>query len=264
MTETWRFLPYHIGVSSLHFALSDALVRHVETPTVWWHSTDQPTLILGPTQSPEDTCQGEESEVRLVKRHAGGTAVRATKDVLGLDVALPADHVLSSPDVVEAYRWIGMVWTHATQFLGANSHLVSVEEARWARDRKRAHADIVNRACFGSISPYEVSVGWRKLVGLAQVRRRKGTLLQCGIHMVFDSESVARLLCGVLQTELTRALDEAAIGLDEATGRQHDKQAVMNSFQRSLEGLMGVRLEPGHWTDTEWTHALSLESQLRA
>jgi lipoate-protein ligase A len=40
--------------------------------------------------------------------------------------------------------------------------------------------DTLKWACFGGLSPWEVVVGQRKIVGLAQVRRRTGVLLASG------------------------------------------------------------------------------------
>lgn len=264
MSETWRLLPYHFGSTAFHFALSDALARHVTLPTVWWHSTESPTVILGPTQTSDDLAPASRSveAVRVVKRHAGGTAVFATRAVLGLDVALPESHRLAVPDIVEAYRWIGQIWVDATTALGAQAHLVSIQEARDARKPTGLYADLVRRACFGSLSPYEVAVGQRKLVGLAQVRRRGGVLLQAGLHLELDAEGMARLLHGEARPEFVRALQTAAIGLVEATGARYEHQAVIDSFHQALEERQAVILRPGSWTEEEWNYALAHARQM--
>src|SRR5579864_9176609 len=92
LPEIWRILPFHVGATARHIALSDALVRFSHTPTIWWHETNEPTLLLGAGQSANDfnrdACVAQ--KIRLVRRHSGGTAVYAGPGVLGLDVMLPA------------------------------------------------------------------------------------------------------------------------------------------------------------------------------
>src|SRR5437763_17164695 len=87
--ESWRLLPFHAGSSSLHFALSDALVSHSTEPTAWWHEATHPTLILGMAQRCSATDADSPVGVEVVRRQSGGAAVYATAGVLVLDVALP-------------------------------------------------------------------------------------------------------------------------------------------------------------------------------
>lgn len=247
----------------MHFAQSDALVRNVAGPTIWWHSTDRPTLILGTGQQWDqvDTAACRREGVLLVRRQAGGTAVYATTGVLGLDVALPAGHRLAVPDVVEAYRWLGEVWVDALRSLGVHGELVSLEAARQAARELRPYADIVGLACFGSLSPYEVVAGGRKLVGLAQVRRRAGILLQAGVHRKFDPDALARLLPGADRDGVTAALRKAAVGLDEAASRAVKESEVMDAFHRSLMETLRVDLQQGEWSAKELEHVCVLTAE---
>jgi lipoate---protein ligase len=222
-------------------------------PTLWWHATDQPTLILGTAQALDqralDICAGE--GVLVVRRHAGGTAVFAGPDVLGMDIVLPHDHPLAIADVVEAYRWIGELWTRTTQLLGADSHLVSVAEAREAAGK--VVDPMVRSACFATLSPYEVAVGPRKLVGLAQVRRRGAILVQAGIHLHFEGDALARYLGG--GAGLAQALNMTALGLDEATPQRHTIHEVTRRFQQLLRQTRGVSLRAGMWSQEELEQA---------
>lgn len=257
--ERWRLLPYDLGPSERHFALSDALARCVETPTVWWHSADAPTLILGPGQrfglENADSCRA--SGVSVVRRQAGGTAVFASLDVLGMDIALPAGHRFALSDIVEAYRWVGLSWQHAMEQLGIATRLVTVDESRDAARARGPNHELVTMACFGGISPYEVMVEGRKLVGLAQVRRRAGVLFQSGIHLRFDADTLAGLLAGDREEQLARALRAAGVGLQELRAGTGFEQ-VMAAFHRALSDLYDVTLESGAWTDREVHHADNL------
>ena len=259
--ESWRLLPYDVGSSRRHVALGDALVRLVRRPTIWWHTTDRPTLVLGAGQTLRDVdlpaC--EEAGVLVVKRQAGGTSVYAASGVLGLDVALPAGHPPITSDVLEAYRWIGHVWADALRQLGVPCRVVEIAEARAAPRWPAAVQRSVQLACFGSLSPYEVVAGSRKLVGLAQVRRRAGTLVQCGIYAHFDADRLSSLLAVPDRPAVVAALQEAAVGLDQVAPPGVTLEEVRNAWEASLSRLHGVRLQPGDWSDEELAHACEVE-----
>jgi lipoate-protein ligase A len=177
--------------------------------------------------------------------------------VLGLDIALPAGHPLVAGDILEAYRWLGAVWVDATRSLGANSRLVTIAEARASQQAE--HAELLRLACFGSLSPYEVAIEHKKLIGLAQVRRRSGILLQAAIHLRFSGRELSSLLRTSERSQLARLLDEVAIGLDEATGRAVSERDVMEAFHRSSRRLLGVELVEGGWSELELQHAREAE-----
>ena len=254
--ETWRLLPMDRGSSLAHIAAGDALVRLASVPTLWWHATDAPTLILGAGQRPKqfDVERAARRGVAVLRRHAGGTSVFASPDVLGLDVALPHGHRLLSTDVVEAYRWLGEVWVDALDSLGVAARLMSVREAREAPAPDPLVSDGLRAACFGTLSPYEVTVERRELVGLAQVRRRAGGLLQAGIHLRFDADTLAELLVPDAPQPLAAALRTVATGLDEASPTPLTADAVMTTFQHALERRLSITLIPGAWTDDERRH----------
>jgi lipoate---protein ligase len=252
----WRRLPYDVGCSSRHFAASDALVRHAAVGTIWWHSAEEPTLIIGPAQGSHafDFRLCERENVKIVKRQSGGTAVYAAPDVLGLDVAMPANHPLVVPDIVETYRWLGEIWVETARSLGADAHLVSISEARQSKRGTASHGGALALACFGSLSPYEVVVGRRKLVGLAQVRRRTGTLIQAGIHQSFDAERLTRLLAIEHRFEVAVELNARAIGLNDATGRVVGLEEIMHGFERAFARYLAAELVSGDWSATEIAH----------
>lgn len=245
--ESWRLLPYSVDDSERHVALSDSLVRHGSEPTVWWHSTHHPTLILGAGQGQLDRTVAAAQGVRVVRRTSGGTAVYAGPGVLGQDIFLPTGHPLAGSDVVEAYRWLGEAWLEALLSLGVAARLVSPAESRSAPP---LDPDVA-MACFGSLSPFEIVVAGRKLVGLAQVRRGNGTLLQAGIHMRFDAMGLAALLPAQQPRVLGRRLAEAALGLEEAAGRPVDCAHLMETVNAAIARQRGARIVSGTWSPAE-------------
>lgn len=250
----WRHLSYHVGRSDCHFALSDALVRLAHTPTIWWHATRQPTLILGPTQGHFDIAACQQAGILVVQRQAGGTAVYAEGGVLGLDIVVPSGHELASTDILEAYRWLGTVWATSLQSFGIPARPVDIEEARSA-SRTRGTERVIQMACFGSLSPYEVVVSGRKLVGLAQVRRRAGVLFQSAIHLRFDAQRLGGLLPSVSTPDIVKELREVAVGLEEVSPRPITECDVMCAFEHSLRNIVGAQIEVGAWTVEELRYA---------
>jgi lipoate-protein ligase A len=210
-----------------------------------------------------DLAACERDSVLIVRRQAGGTAVYAAAGVLGLDIFVTATHPLASPDILEAYRWTGDVWVNALRALGVEAESVSIEVARAAAKEAKPQEAILRLACFGSLSPYEVVVQGRKLVGLAQVRRRGGVLIQSCVHRRFDADRLALLLLAddtQRRPEGTRgpavsALRRAAIGLEEAASRDLPEREVMDAVHQSLGRVLGVELQPGDWSEEELRYA---------
>lgn len=246
-TEAWRLLPFSRAASSRHVALSDALARFAREPSVWWHAAERPTLLLGAGQSEQGIGT---SPIGIARRHSGGTAVLATPSVLGLDVLLPRGHRLAISDVVEGYRWFGECWAETLRRLGLDAQVVGVAQARASPAPPADLATAVRLACFGTLSPYEVVVGSRKVIGLAQVRRRN-VLLQSGLHLTFDAAGLARRLAPERPRELARELSHRATGLAELGLPEVCAEQVIDAFALVLRDQQHVSLVPGEWTEAE-------------
>ncbi len=111
----------------------------------------------------------------VVLRDSGGGAVLAGPWMLSASNVLPADHPQVGTGTVSSYRWLGVLHAGLLRDLGIAAYAVPPEELQVAPPDAS-----LKWACFGGLSPWEVVVGRRKIVGLAQVRRRTGVLLTCG------------------------------------------------------------------------------------
>lgn len=251
--EIWRLLPPSEGRSDRHVVLSDALSRLVDRPTLWWHWTDTPTILLGAGQSNGDidleACSA--AGVRLVKRQSGGTTVYADPELLGLDVALPSGHPLIREDVVESYRWFGQVWAEAVGIFGILGHVVSVQEARSSVSLGAPTERIRHIACFGSTSPYEVLANGRKLVGLSQIRRGGRVLLQSGVYQTFDARALTTLVRTADRAQAARQLEDVSTDLRTAAKKEIPRQNILEAVSSALHHQLGVRSAPGDWTSAE-------------
>src|SRR6266699_1467548 len=163
-------------------------------PTLFWSQAKSEGLVLGFSQKHDVVNPHALASLALpiYHRRAGGTAVLVGPHLLSLDVILPAGHPLIHSDIVESYRWFGEAWVAALRQLGVQARSVPPAEAHAQRTLRKqpessAYELLMHRACYGSLSPYEVVVGQRKVVGFDMVRRRVGTLLQAGIVLHCDT-----------------------------------------------------------------------------
>lgn len=254
MMESWRCLPFQTESAAHLLAIGDALLAGVAAagqPAMCWYRAAAPALILGvgqPVQHiDQDACRAV--GVSLHRRSSGGTAVLMTPDVLMLDVALPTGHHLCHADVTESYHWFGDVWQTALRAAGLRPRLLSVAEAR--SDTRTIHP-LLKRVCFGGFSPYEVLVGERKIVGLAQVRRRSGVLFQAGIYMRWQPDKLVRLLA--LSPDERRVLADKlwsrATGLHQEQA-QIDVDMLVSLFAAALGIMQQVVPVAAQWSQEE-------------
>jgi lipoate-protein ligase A len=242
----WRVLPLTIGDQQSHIDFSEQLIASAhpgEPPTLYWSQAAEEGLVLGFSQKPAILNQQAlaNQPLPVYHRRAGGTAVLVGSHMLGLDVLLPSGHPLIFPDLVESYRWLGETWVVALRELGIETRAVTPVEAHAQRDRlkqaeTRERESILRRACYGSLSPYEVVAGERKVVGLDMIRRRAGTLLQAGVLLHWETGRLASLLGNTQQEQviLREGLRERAIGLDTLAGRAIAAETVIAAFERAL------------------------------
>jgi lipoate-protein ligase A len=242
-------LPLVIAPQQYHIDMSEQLLREAssnEPATLYWSQAESRGLVLGFSQKESVLNQAilATQPIPLNHRRAGGTAVLVGPGLLSLDVILPAGHPLILPDIVESYRWFGTMWVKALKSLGVEARVVLPEEAHAQRallkqEATRSREAILNRACFGSLSSYEVIAKERKVVGLDMIRRRTGSLLQAGVLLTWDIEPLVELLGHTLEEQaiLREGLPERAIGLDILTGHTISAVEVISAFEEALSAL---------------------------
>ncbi len=116
----------------------------------------KPAVVLGRAQH-RTVCVEDvhrRIDVDVVERQSGGGAVLVGPWMLSASVVLPAAHPLVSKGVTSSYKWIGEAYASVLRQMGI---------------------------AVGSLSPWEVVVAGRKILGLAQTRRRTGVLLVAGL-----------------------------------------------------------------------------------
>lgn len=199
----------------------------------------RPAIVLGRSQRKllAEVLDRAGAGIEVLARESGGGAVLAGPWMVGASVVLPIGHRLLGANLIDAYRWLGEAYQAAVQGSGVAARLVRPDELQGGELRGReprtgeqpgreAGGDQARRApvawaCYGSLSPWElVDAGGRKLVGLAQQRRRDAVLLVSG------------LLAGAPDWAL----------LCRALGRENDLERL-SAWTTSVEALRGERVD---------------------
>lgn len=139
---------------------------------------DGPALVLGSTQP------AVEGAVR--RRSGGGAVWVAPGQQVWADVVVPRDDRLWDDDVGRAFWWLGEVWAAALTSVGVGEGVVHrgpLITLPWSAE-----------VCFAGLGPGEITVGGRKVVGMAQRRTRELALFQCAVPMVWDPSPVVSML----------------------------------------------------------------------
>lgn len=251
----WRRLPALRGNIVDALTGAEALLAGLEVhsrPAMRWYVVAHPALILGSSQriTDIDLAASRAAGISVHRRRSGGSTVYTDAGALSLDVALPTGHPLLSPNVTETYRWFGEVWAAALQSLGIDAWVIPPAESR---PFNAALDPLVQRACYGGVSPYEVCVGSSKIVGLAQVRRRQGAVLQAGVYTHWEPERLVKLLAATEQerSRMLTLLHERAVGVQDVPGSRPSHADIIAAWERALREHEGADLFDAAWTEQE-------------
>lgn len=186
--------------------------------------------------------------VDWVRRPTGGRAILHDVELTYSVVAREAGSAVEG-GVLQSYRKISAALVVGLHRLGA--------AAEMAPEKMRGPS-LGSAACFDAPSAYEVTIGGRKVVGSAQVRRG-GALLQHGAVLL--EVDVARQV-GVLQpppgmtpVQLGELLAPRLVSLSEALGRPVGPEELALALRAGFEETWGVRLEEGTLTPREQERA---------
>ncbi len=253
-----RLLPESVEPADRQLAASLALLAGIEQtarPSMRWYQISPPALLLGSSQRPQvadlEACAA--AGLPLHRRRSGGGVVLCDETLLLFDLALPPDDPLYRHDVTESYRWLSEVWAAALHQLGLDVRVVPIAEAR---ADSQALDPLLKEVCYGGLSPYEVAAGQRKLVGLAQIRRYNGALLQAGVYLRWSPERTAALMAATSaeRTRLANQLARRVAGLNDLDGQQRlPVELVKAAVDAMLRQLAGLAPAADEWRASERT-----------
>ena len=170
--------------------ICQSLETGVKAPRTAMWSYSSVSLVLGRSQKPSAALleRAAEEGIDVVVRPSGGGAVIAGPWMCSHTVLLPPDHALARMSLPRSYEVIGEAWQRALGRLGIPTAIAPRVAAGPA-----AADDAMRWVCFASLSYGElVGPANRKIVGLAQVRRRSGAAICAGL--LLDQPDWPRLL----------------------------------------------------------------------
>lgn len=229
----WRVEPLEVGDPPVLLARSIELLEGLTTdprPTLRWYRSTRTAIVLGRGQRP-DAARGTK-DVQVLVRHSGGGAVLLDPSLLSVDVALPTGHPLLEGDLSAVFPRVGEAWRDALTDLGVADLRVH-RGAGTASHRGDERDRLLAAVCYATVGRGEVLAGGRKLVGLAQRRRRPGALVQCGLLRSWDP---AALLTALGADPADREIAEAAVGLDDLLADAPSDGMVIEAVSSRLAG----------------------------
>jgi len=228
--ERWRLVLSAPLSGPENMALDEAILESVvagdSLPTLRLYSWEPPCLSLGYAQPYADADLGRlrKLEWGLVRRPTGGRAILHTEE-LTYSVAVPERHPLMVGGVLPSYQRL------SRGLLAALANLSLEPEVQPAAGD--SEPDRSNPICFQVSSAYEITVGGRKLIGSAQVRRRGGVLQHGSLPLSGD---IGRVCAGLhfadeaQRAVAAEALRQRATTVEACLGRRLDWETAARAF----------------------------------
>ncbi len=260
----WRLIYDQPTLGAANMARDEAVLAAVSagdggiapSPTLRLYGWTPPCLSLGYGQHVREA-DAERIAARnwgLVRRPTGGRAILHA-DELTYSLALPIDHPLAAGGVVESYRRISQALLAALERLGAAA----------SAERAETGAGAISPVCFDRPSHYEITVGGRKLVGSAQVRRRQGMLQHGTLPLSGDIGRIAEALVYPDEAARQAAKDQVhahALTLAEALGYEITWDEAAKAVASGFAGVFGVDLVEGDLSAAEVEQAARIETEV--
>lgn len=184
-------------------------IRHARATFCRYTDT---ALVLGRGQRPTQQMlvRASQAGVEVVRRHSGGGAVLTGPWMLGFCLFLPPGHVLLRASMPSSYVPVGTAWQRALAGLGISARAVGTEIPP---DAATPGWDWV---CFGGLSHGELAdARGRKILGLAQVRRKGGMAMVGGVLLGSPPwETLLSLWSGRRDSDWIRSMSRRAVGID--------------------------------------------------
>lgn len=249
----WRLL-YDCPTNGIrNMAVDEAILRAVGAgsapPTLRFYDWLPFCITLGYGQraSDVDPIRLDTLGWHLVRRPTGGRAV-LHGDELTYSLSLPENHPIAAGGIVDSYQRISAALLRALERLGAH---VSAE-------RKAEDAPELGAVCFEVPSHYEITVGGRKLVGSAQVRRRGGILQHGTLPLRGDLAQICDALAYPDEASRAAAKDQVrahALTLVEALGHEVAWEQAAKAATAAFAEVFEVELIPGGLSEEEQAQA---------
>ena len=258
--DNWRLIISSPSPGDNNMALDQAILEAVSSgespPTLRLYAWQPPCLSIGYAQPVADVDRQRLNELGwdLVRRPTGGRALLHTDELTYAVIAASTNkHVAGG--VLQSYQHLSLGLAAALTMLGLH---VEVQPNIPVPEEQRT-----NPVCFQAPSAYEITVGGRKLIGSAQVRRRGGVLQHGSLPLNGD---ITRI-CQVLRFEdeassqqSAQYIREQAVTVEELLGRPVPWQQAAEALIEGFTSALGLSLDLEPPTESEYQLAEMLVS----
>lgn len=244
----WRLIYDDPMSGAANMAADEAIMRAVaakqQPPTLRLYAWEPFCLSLGYGQriSDVDIPRVKARGWHIVRRPTGGRAI-LHGDELTYSVTMPQDHPIAGGDIISTYLRLSKGLMLAMQRLGLGVNA----------DPEGDTATVKGPVCFEVPSKYEITVGGKKLIGSAQLRRAGGVLQHGTIPLYGD---IARI-CDALAYENDAERDEARVKVREraatleSAGLTVSWDMVATTLAGSMAKALDIELIDGEMSDAE-------------
>jgi lipoyl(octanoyl) transferase len=257
---TWRLLMTGLADGPANMAQDEAILEAVATgdspPTIRFYGWQPACLSLGFRQEWDlvdfDRCT--ELGWDVVRRPTGGRAILHV-DELTYSVCAPISEPRVHGSVLESYERLA-------QALLAGLKQIGLEPAK-AQPYYEDHGP-QGPACYDGPSNYEITIGQRKLLGSAQMRKQ-GVVLQHGTLPLYgDINRIAEALWFEMpgqRTAMAVRLGYRAITLELALGRRVSFEEAAEAMVHGFTQTLNLELTPDQFTAAETARAVELGAE---
>ncbi|MGD2251465.1 MAG: biotin/lipoate A/B protein ligase family protein [Anaerolineales bacterium] len=241
----WRLILSPPASGAQNMALDEAILQAVRDnrapTTLRMYAWEPPCLSLGHAQPLA------EIDIQLlhafgwdiVRRSTGGRAILHT-DELTYMVAGAARSRLFAGGVLPTYRRISRGLVAGLRLLGLHPEVQSkAKEIPAPRSGS-------NPICFEMPSAYEITVGGRKLLGSAQVRRRGGVMQHGTLPLTGDITRICQVLRfqdQATRTQAAKRLGERAVTVEASLQKSVSWDQVADSLSRGFSQALDLDLD---------------------
>jgi len=259
----WRLLITPPLDGATNMAIDEAILHGLaeghSLPTIRFFQWELPCLSLGYNQHwqeiDESACQ--RLGYTWTRRPTGGRAILHT-DEATYSLIIPQDDPRIQGGIVASYRVLSFGLLRGLAKLGVEAKQATKEDVEFSRQNAGKGGPV----CFDTPSRYEITWQDKKLIGSAQLRRRKivlqhGTLPLCG--------DITRIL-DVLQLSETERLEQRrllpgrAVTLEQALGYVIPFDQVIAALAQGFAQELNLSLEKMSLTEPEQALAQKLRT----
>jgi lipoate-protein ligase A len=257
----WRLILSPAEEGTLNMATDEAILEAVaagvQRPTLRLYAWEPACLSIGYAQPVQDADEERLAEAgwSLVRRPTGGRAILHT-DELTYAVIAPASNPHLEGGVLASYRHLSRGLIAGLQHLGV---MPETRNADPVPDEQRT-----DPVCFEVPSAYEITVGGKKLIGSAQLRRQAGVLQHGSLPLAGDIGRICLVLRFENETERQARIERLrmrACTVEELLGREVSWEEAASALRIGFAKGIGLDFEEAPLTSKEAIRADELRRE---